>query len=97
MSRTRRVEFAISDSVWLSMSGRQFRKALSKEEEKNALQKSIPKSTRYATKWAVKIFKYLVSGKVGEIIKILARSSASTSFISASGGTFNNCVFNFGK
>ena len=24
-------------------------------------------------------------------------SSASTSFISASGGTFNNCVFNFGK
>ena len=34
--------FANSDSVWLSMSGRQFRKALSKEE-KNALQESIPK------------------------------------------------------
>ena len=40
------------------MSGRQFRKALSKEEEKNALQESIPKSTRYATKWAVKISRY---------------------------------------
>ena len=55
--------FAISDSVWLSMSGRQFRKALSKEEEKNALQESIPKSTRYATKWAVKIFGEWQSGR----------------------------------
>ena len=63
MSRTRRVEFAISDSVWLSMSGRQFRKALSKEEEQNALQESIPKSTRYATKWAVKIFGEWQSGR----------------------------------
>ena len=45
------------------MSGRQFRKALSKEEEKNALQESIPKSTRYATKWAVKIFGEWQSGR----------------------------------
>ena len=44
------------------MSGRQFRKALSKEE-KNALQESIPKSTRYATKWAVKIFGEWKSGR----------------------------------
>ena len=45
------------------MSGTQFRKALSKEEEKNALQESIPKSTRYATKWAVKIFGEWQSGR----------------------------------
>ena len=45
------------------MSGRQFRKALSKEEEKNALQESIPKSTRYATKWAAKIFGEWQSGR----------------------------------
>ena len=45
------------------MSGRQFGKALSKEEEKKASQESIPKSTRYATKWAVKIFEEWQSGR----------------------------------
>ena len=76
------------------MSGRQFRKALSKEEEKMPY-KNLFRSQRVMRRNGR--LKYLVSGKVGEIIKILARSSASTSFTSASGGTFNNCVFNFGK
>lgn len=45
------------------MSRRQFRRALTEEEEKNALEKAIPKSTRYATKWAVKIFEEWQSGR----------------------------------
>ena len=35
---------------------REFRLPKSREEEKNTLQESIPKSTRSSTKWAFKVF-----------------------------------------
>ena len=35
---------------------REFRPPKSREEEKNTLQESIPKSTRSSTKWAFKVF-----------------------------------------